>query len=303
MPKPIRQLAKKIVPKPLLIGAWERYCRRRARAAAAAFASASTTPAWLGIDELATLQATYPIEPMTYKYDDASLAQRGRERAEEMLALVGDDAGRLHDCLDLGMWDGMVCYALQQVGKRTVGIDIRVEGITPQAAASGARFAGMDASRLGFSDASFDLVFSYNSFEHFPEPDVVLQEAMRVVRPGGYIYLNFGPLWLSARGAHQFQTISVPYVECLFTKDTLTQFAEAEGIELMGYFWMNEWTLSRYRDLWQRVSPQLERVTYYETFNADHVDLISRYPSCFRHKTSQFDDLLVSNIEVLFQKH
>jgi SAM-dependent methyltransferase len=302
MAKPLRQLAKRTVPKPLLIGAWERYCRRRARSAAAAFAAATTTPAWLGLDELAELQSAYPLEPMTYKYDDASLAQRGRERAAEMLALVDGDTTHLHDFLDLGMWDGMACAALQQMGKRTVGIDIRVEGIAPAATTSGARFAAMDAGRLGFPDDSFDFILSYNSFEHFPEPDVVLHEAIRVLRPGGYIYLNFGPLWLSARGAHQFQVISVPYCECLFTKDTLTQFAAAEGIELMGFFWMNEWPLTRYRDLWVAVSDRLDRVAYYETFNADHVDLITRYPSCFRDKTDQFDDLLVSNIEVLFRK-
>jgi SAM-dependent methyltransferase len=302
MAKPLRQLAKRTVPKPLLIGAWERYCRRRARSAAAAFAAAATTPAWLGLVELAELQAAYPLEPMTYKYDDESLAQRGRERAAEMLALAGRDTTHLRDFLDLGMWDGMACAALQQMGKRTVGIDIRVEGIAPAAMTSGARFAAMDAGRLGFRDDSFDFVFSYNSFEHFPEPDVVLHEAIRVLRPGGYIYLNFGPLWLSARGAHQFQVISVPYCECLFTKDTLTEFAAAEGIELMGFFWMNEWPLTRYRDLWGAVSDRLDRVAYYETFNADHVDLIARYPSCFRDKTDHFDDLLVSNIEVLFRK-
>jgi SAM-dependent methyltransferase len=302
MAKPLRQLAKRTVPKPLLIGAWERYCRRRARSAAAAFAAAATTPAWLGLVELAELQAAYPLEPMTYKYDDESLAQRGRERAAEMLALAGRDTTHLRDFLDLGMWDGMACAALQQMGKRTVGIDIRVEGIAPAAMTSGARFAAMDAGRLGFRDDSFDFVFSYNSFEHFPEPDVVLHEAIRVLRPGGYIYLNFGPLWLSARGAHQFQVISVPYCECLFTKDTLTEFAAAEGIELMGFFWMNEWPLTCYRDLWGAVSDRLDRVAYYETFNADHVDLIARYPSCFRDKTDHFDDLLVSNIEVLFRK-
>jgi SAM-dependent methyltransferase len=302
MAKPLRQLAKRTVPKPLLIGAWERYCRRRARSAAAAFAAAAKTPAWLGLTDLAELQAAYPLEPMTYKYDDASLAQRGRERAAEMLALVDGDTTHLRDFLDLGMWDGMACAALQQMGKRTVGIDIRVEGIAPAAATSGARFAAMDAGRLGFPGDSFDFIFSYNSFEHFPEPDVVLHEAIRVLRPGGYIYLNFGPLWLSARGAHQFQVISVPYCECLFTKDTLTDFAAAEGIELMGFFWMNEWPLTRYRDLWAAVSDRLDRVAYYETFNADHVDLITRYPSCFRDKTDQFDDLLVSNIEVLFRK-
>ncbi|MEZ4515378.1 MAG: class I SAM-dependent methyltransferase [Chloroflexota bacterium] len=302
MPKAIRQFAKKAIPKPILINTWERYCRRRAQSARAVFEAAGDDPAWLGLEELAELQAAYPLEPMTYKYDDDSLAQRGRERANEMLALVGKDASNLQHFLDLGMWDGMACYALQQMGKQTVGIDIRVEGITPVAATSGAQFAGMDASQLGFPDDTFDFIFSYNSFEHFPEPDKVLQEATRVVRPGGYIYLNFGPLWLSARGAHQFQVISVPYCECLFTKDTLTQFAEGQSIELMGFFWMNEWPLTRYRQLWETVSSQLERVAYYETFNADHVDLISRYPTCFRHKTRHFDDLIVSNIEVLFRK-
>lgn len=302
MPKPIRQIAKKTIPKPILIGAWERVCRWRAREAGRAFATAPAAPAWLGIEELAALQAAYPLEPMTYKYDDASLEQRGRERAREMLALAGSDAARLRDFLDLGMWDGMACYALQEMGKRATGIDIRVEGITPKAMHSGALFAGMDASQLGFADNSFDFIFSYNSFEHFPQPDVVLREAERVARPGGYIYLNFGPLWLSARGAHQFQTISVPYCECLFTKETLTQFAEQQNIELMGFFWMNEWPLTRYRRLWKDSQGTLERVAYYETFNADHVSLISRYPSCFRDKTDHFDDLLVSNIEVLFRK-
>jgi hypothetical protein len=131
---------------------------------------------------------------------------------------------------------------------------------------------------------------------------VVLREALRVLRPGGFLYLDFGPVWLTPRGAHQFQTISVPYVECLFTKETLTEYAAANGINLMGYFWMNEWPLTRYRALWERYAGRLERVVYYEIYNADHVDLIERHPSCFRSKTCVFDDLIVSNIEALFRK-
>lgn len=302
MSKRTRQLAKQLIPKPLLINAWAAYSRQKASSARAAFYADHAGPNWLGLEELTILQAEYPLEPMTYRYDDESLAQRGRERAAEMLALVPGGHVDLHRFLDLGMWDGMACYALEQMGKQTVGIDIRVEGIAAEAAASDALFMGMDAAALGFADNSFDFIFSYNSFEHFPDPEQVLIEATRVVRPGGYIYLNFGPLWLSPRGAHQFQVISVPYVECLFTKATQEAFAEREGFELMGFFWMNEWPLHRYRDLWERFGERLERVAYYETYNADHVDLIQRYPSCFRHKTSQFEDLIVSNIEVLFRK-
>jgi len=160
----------------------------------------------------------------------------------------------------------------------------------------------MDATRLGLADNSFDCVFSFNSFEHFPNPEIVLREALRVLRPGGYLYLDFGPLWLSPRGAHQFQTISVPYVECLFTKETLTAYAAAHDIPLMGYFWMNEWPLHRYRDLWTGYGDRLIPVVYYEIANAEHVDLIARYPTCFRSRTGHFDDLIISNIEVLFRK-
>lgn len=298
----LRQLAKQTIPKPLLIQTWARYCRYRARRAREIFAAAADTPSWLGWDELDAIQRGYPLDPMTYHYDAASLAARGRERASTMLQLVKRDPRPPQRFLDLGMWDGMTCQALQEQGKTAVGVDIRVEGLDERARAGGAAFAGMDAARLGFPDESFDFVFSFNSFEHFPDPEAVLREVIRVLRPGGYLYLDFGPVWLSPKGAHQFQTISVPYVECFFTKELLTAYAEANHIKLMGYFWMNEWPLSRYRRLWDQYAGQLERVVYYEIYNADHVDLIERYPTCFKHKTREFDDLIISNIEALFRK-
>jgi len=295
-------MAKRVVPKAWLVNGWAAYSRQKSRPARRVFEAAGQAPSFLGLAELDALQRAYPVEPMTYKYDPESLRERGRERARTLLSLVARDPDSLQRFLDLGMWDGMTCHALQEMGKAAYGIDIRVEGVDPRARAGGARFCGMDAGRLGFVDGSFDFVFSFNSFEHFPDPEIVLREALRVLRPGGYLYLEFGPLWLSPRGAHQFQTISVPYVECLFTKETLTQYAAAHDIPLMGFFWMNEWPLSRYRTLWDRFAAQMERTVYYEIYNADHVDLITRYPSCFRSKTDQFDDLIVSNIEALFRK-
>jgi len=297
-----RHIAKQLLPKGPLVKTWAAYCRLRAGAARRAFEAAGDSPAWLGLAELDALQKAYPVEPMRYKYDDESLAARGHERAATILAAARGDADPSRRFLDLGMGDGMTCHALQTMGREATGIDIRTEGLDPRAVAGGATFAGMDATRLGFTGESFDFVFSFNSFEHFPDPEAVLREALRVLRPGGYLYLDFGPVWLSPRGAHQFQTISIPYVECLFTKETLTAYAAANDIKLMGYFWMNEWPLTRYRDLWQRYADRLERVAYYEIYNADHVDLIARYPSCFKHKTQAFDDLIVSNIEALFRK-
>ena len=302
MNKALRNLARKVVPKPLLIKGWEAYCRFRARRARRAFLEAPETPAYLGRDALERLQKDYPPAEWSYLDSKEALARRGRKRAEMMLALVADGQEEVRRFLDLGAWDGMCCAALEQMDKETVGIDIRAEGFSEEAVRSGADLLQMDAGALGFDDDSFDFVFSFNSFEHFPEPDRVLSEAVRVVRPGGYIYLDFGPLYWSAKGAHQFRTIHVPYNQCLFTKDLLSEYASEEGFELMGFFWMNEWSVNQYRRLWEAYAHRLETILYYETLDADHVDLISQYPSCFKSKVDDFDNFLVAYMEILFRK-
>lgn len=48
-----------------------------------------------------------------------------------------------------------------------------------------ASFIAMDAEHLTFSDTSFDTVAISNSLHHLNEPDAVLAEMLRVLRPGG----------------------------------------------------------------------------------------------------------------------
>jgi phosphatidylethanolamine/phosphatidyl-N-methylethanolamine N-methyltransferase len=49
--------------------------------------------------------------------------------------------------------------------------------------------AVMDAQRLGFTDASFDVVVAQYVITVVPDPDATLDEFARVVRPGGEIIL------------------------------------------------------------------------------------------------------------------
>lgn len=52
------------------------------------------------------------------------------------------------------------------------------------------RFVEGDATRLPFADASFDAVTMFDVIEHVPDDAAAIAEALRVLRPGGYLLLS-----------------------------------------------------------------------------------------------------------------
>jgi SAM-dependent methyltransferase len=59
-----------------------------------------------------------------------------------------------------------------------------------------------DAMRLPFADGSFDAVVSCETIEHLPDWRAGLVEMVRVLRPGGRLYLTF-PSYLNAYGIYR----------------------------------------------------------------------------------------------------
>lgn len=58
------------------------------------------------------------------------------------------------------------------------------------------------ASEIPLPDESADHVFSSNAFQHIHDLPESLAELSRVLRPGGYLYANFGPIWSGPDGSH-----------------------------------------------------------------------------------------------------
>jgi len=103
--------------------------------------------------------------------------------------------------LDLGCGLGGYTEALRERGARVVSADLSpavLAGLPPLSPRVCA-----DALALPFADDAFDLVFCASLIEHVPDGSVLLREAWRVVRPGGYGYVSFPPFY-SPRGGHQF---------------------------------------------------------------------------------------------------
>lgn len=263
------------------------------------FVAATDAPSYLDISALETLQIKYPPPP-EYGYDAHTIEHRGIERATQILRFPG--AQKAHSFLELGCWDGMVSCCLCRKGKKATAIDNRDAGFDKRASREGVSLLQMDAADLRFEDESFDFVFSYDAFEHFVSPEDVLREAIRVVRKGGYIYLEFGPLYYSSFGEHAYRSITVPYCQFLFHKNLINDFATQKGLNPIDFSHVNGWSLESYRELWSKYSHVLKRVRYHENLDLSHLSLISTYPSCFKSKSNYFENFIVASISVLFQK-
>jgi SAM-dependent methyltransferase len=101
--------------------------------------------------------------------------------------------------LDVGAGPRQFAAAFTDAGARYVGVDVDVHALDGAAVAAGVVAVG---ERLPFADRSVDVVLSSNVLEHVPQPGVVGDELVRVVRPGGLVFLSY-TAWLGPWGGHE----------------------------------------------------------------------------------------------------
>ncbi len=262
-------------------------------------ATAGDYPSFLAADQLGPLQNSYPFLP-EYGYDPHSLEIRGRRRSAQLLSLPGFRHAR--NILEIGCWDGMASCSLARSGKQVTAIDLQDSGLDERAIAAGVGFRKMDATAMEFDDGCFDAVFSYDTVEHVTRPEHMLKECIRVVRKGGVIYLNFGPLYMSPFGEHAYRSITVPYCQHLFSLSVLNAYAGDHGLPSIDPTHVNRWRVNQFREMWSGHEHVLEVLRYRETIDLSHLDMICRFPSCFRSKSFSLDDFIVAGVRALLRR-
>ena len=90
--------------------------------------------------------------------------------------------------LDLGSGDGssFPLFKRQNPAASWTGIDIDAHPNKPSLEAQGARLVVYEGVKMPFPDASFDMVYSKQVFEHVRFPAEVLADVNRVLKPGGW---------------------------------------------------------------------------------------------------------------------
>ena len=107
-----------------------------------------------------------------------------------------------------------------------------------QAARGSFRFICADASDTGLPAESFDTIIMNDAFEHLADPEAVLAECKRLLKPGGRVFINFPP-YGHPYGEHLSDLIGIPWVHRLFPEqqclEAYRQLAEELDAETEQY--------------------------------------------------------------------
>lgn len=81
-------------------------------------------------------------------------------------------------------------------------------------------FICASAYELPFPDNSFDTIIMNDFMEHVDDPEKALLESIRLIKPGGRVYINFPPYY-HPFGYHMSDAINMPWCHVFFREKSL----------------------------------------------------------------------------------
>jgi SAM-dependent methyltransferase len=188
------------------------------------------------------------------------------------------------------------------VGRKLLGIDRSFDRALRErlgATAVDARYLQMDAARMTFRENEFDLAYSFSVFEHLPEPEQVLREAVRVLRPGGLLYVSVH-LYAAEGGCHDLRIFAgnreaIPWWAHLRPKH---KHLVVESC------YMNEWRLEAWESMFARVCPGAEfrREPHHQELDTTLRTELAALRAAGELSSYSDDELLTVNLMAIWRK-
>jgi 2-polyprenyl-6-hydroxyphenyl methylase/3-demethylubiquinone-9 3-methyltransferase len=110
-----------------------------------------------------------------------------------ILAEIRKYIGYHAEILDVGSGAGFFSNAAAQAGHDVTGLDISLTSlkVAEMMDVTGrVKYVEGDAYRMPFAKESFDVVVAMDLFEHVSDPEKIISEMSRVLRPGGLLFFR-----------------------------------------------------------------------------------------------------------------
>jgi SAM-dependent methyltransferase len=176
-----------------------------------------------GIPAVRLLKALSPSGQSTWMVDGVPPAYQNRSKLEVLLGQRIWSEVRDKVVVDFGCGEGHEVVELAEHGAHHV---VGVENYPRWFARATERIAAR-----GLSDrctvvkewtgpaAAADVIVCLDSFEHFQDPAEILFTMDRLLKPGGSVYVAFGPPWYHPYGGHLFSVF--PYAHFIFSEHAM----------------------------------------------------------------------------------